>query len=300
MSNHTKGAIMTLAGGICWGVSGSVGQYLFTCQGMDSRWLVPIRLGFAGILLLLYGIIKFRNHLLDPWKNRYDRRDLLIYGIVGVSLCQFLYFLTIQLSGAGTATILQDLSPVMILMVSYLILRRKPTIREIGAIALALSGVFLIATHGRLSDMSVSPQALLCGVLCAVCVTVYNMEPRRLLSHYSILQLQGWAFLMGSCLFLILFRPWRFAYVPTTAGWIGIAAVVLIGNVLAFPVYLKGITYIGPERGILYGFSEPVSAAIISTAFLGSSFTLLDGIGFALVFAMMALISGDSGKRVRE
>jgi len=70
MSNQFKGSILTITGGACWGISGSVGQYLFTRQGMDSRWLVPIRLGFAGIILLIYGIIRFRGAVLDPWKNR--------------------------------------------------------------------------------------------------------------------------------------------------------------------------------------------------------------------------------------
>lgn len=291
MSNQLKGALLTLTGGMCWGISGSVGQYLFTRQGMDSRWLVPVRLGLAGIILLIYGIIRFRGKILDPWKNRYDRRDLLVYGIVGVSICQFLYFLTIQLSTAGTATILQDLSPVMILALSCLIAKRAPSAREIAAILLALAGVFLIVTHGSLTDMSVSFPALVSGILCAVCVTVYNMEPAHLLSKFSVMQLQGWAFLMGSVLFTIAFRPWEYHYVPTGAGWLGIAAVVLIGNVMAFPCYLKGITYIGPERGILYGFSEPVAAAVISFLFLGSPFTIWDAVGFGAVFSMMVLIS---------
>jgi drug/metabolite transporter (DMT)-like permease len=291
MTNQLKGAALTLIGGMCWGISGSVGQYLFTRQGMDSRWLVPVRLGLAGIILLIYGIIRFRGSVLDPWKNRYDRRDLIIYGVVGVSFSQFLYFLTIQLSTAGTGTILQDLSPVIILSLSCIVARRVPTAREIIAIFLALAGVFLIVTHGSLTNLSVSAAALSSGVLSAVCVTIYNMEPVHLLSKFSVMQLQSWAFLMGSALFSLMFRPWRFHCVPDAAGWLGIAAVVLIGNVAAFPCYLKGITYIGPERGILYGFSEPVTAAILSTLFLGSPFTPWDAVGFGAVFAMMMLIS---------
>ena len=42
-NKELTGAILTTLGGICWGLSGSMGQYLFTRQGMDSRWLVPIR-----------------------------------------------------------------------------------------------------------------------------------------------------------------------------------------------------------------------------------------------------------------
>ena len=45
------GAVLATGGGICWGLSGSMGQYLFRCQGMDSRWLVPYRLGLAGVVL---------------------------------------------------------------------------------------------------------------------------------------------------------------------------------------------------------------------------------------------------------
>ncbi len=299
MSNQFKGSILTITGGACWGISGSVGQYLFTRQGMDSRWLVPIRLGFAGIILLIYGIIRFRGAVLDPWKNRYDRRDLIIYGILGVSMSQFLYFLTIQLSTAGTGTILQDLSPIIILSLSCIVARRLPAVREIIAIILALTGVFLIVTHGSLTNMSVSGGALVSGILSAVCVTIYNMEPVHLLSKFSVMQLQSWAFLMGSALFALLFRPWQFHYVPNAAGWLGIAAVVLIGNVAAFPCYLKGVSYIGPERAILYGFSEPVTAAILSTLFLGSTFTVWDAVGFIAVFAMMVLISVRGGSSNR-
>ena len=36
MSDHAKGSLLTMFGGACWGVSGCVGQYLFTRQGMDS------------------------------------------------------------------------------------------------------------------------------------------------------------------------------------------------------------------------------------------------------------------------
>ena len=48
------GAVLATGGGICWGLSGSMGQYLFRCQGMDSRWLVPYRLGLAGVGRGLY------------------------------------------------------------------------------------------------------------------------------------------------------------------------------------------------------------------------------------------------------
>lgn len=303
MSNQVKGIALTLLGGICWGVSGSIGQYLFDVEGMDSRWLVPIRLGLAGIILLIYSFLKYKNRVLAPWKNRHERIELVIYGLFGVSMCQFFYFTTIMLSTAGVATILQDLSPIFILMATCIIAHRGPRPLEITSIVLALLGVALITTHGNFAGLlgggsvsaayanAVSPAAILTGVICAFTVMIYNVAPQRLMKNYSVLMLQGWAFLMGGIFFFFVFRVWTWHYVPSAMGLLGIVGVVLIGNVMAFPCYMTGMRLIGADKAILYGFSEPVSAAIIGSAFLGSPFTLWDGLGFALVFAMMVLTS---------
>lgn len=290
MNRNLKGAILTAFGGMCWGLSGSVGQFLFTAEGMDSRWLVPVRLGLAGVCLLAYGLKKWGKNIFSPWRERRDRADLLIYGLLGISCCQFFYFLTIQLSGAATATILQNVSPVFILLAECRIARRRPGRAEIFSIVLALTGIWLITTHGRPS-LQVSGAAVLTGILSALCVTVYNCWPRRLLSRYPVLLLQGWAFLIGGIVFSLVFRIWTYSYIPSLTGAAGIAFVVLVGNVLAFSSYMQGIRLIGPQRGILYGFSEPLTAAAVTAAVLHTSFTAADLLGFAAVFAMLALIS---------
>ncbi len=277
---------------MCWGLSGSMGQFLFQTQGMDTRWLVPIRLGCAGIILLIYSFIKYSPaRTIAPWKDPKERLDLIIYGLLGVSCCQFLYFLTIQLSSAAMGTILQDLSPIMILLVGCLAAKRLPRAYEIVAIVLALGGVFLLTTHGNMAQMSISAAALIAGTASAICVTIYNVVPVRLMDKYPIFILQSWAFLMGSVAFLLIFRPWTYGYVPSPIGLFGIAFVVLVGNVMAFPLYMQGVKYIGPEKGILYGFSEPVTAAVIGVLFLGNKFTAWDLSGFIAIFAMLMLIS---------
>ena len=290
MSNRVKGAFLTLFGGACWGVSGCIGQYLFTRQGMDSTWLVPIRLFLAGLLMCGYYLVRNRKQLFAPWKGRRNAIDLLIYGLAGVSACQFLYFFTIQHSSAGVATILQDLFPVMVLAITCISGRRWPRAAEIGSIVLALAGVFLLTTHGSLTGLAISPIALASGVASAVCVVIYNMWPKNLQRQFSTPMLQGWAFLMGGALFLLLFRPWRMGYVPSLIGILGIAAVVLIGNVLAFSCYMQGVKLIGPQKASLYSFSEPVTAALISTLLLGSPFTLWDALGFGCIFVMLVLL----------
>ncbi|WP_300253030.1 DMT family transporter [uncultured Subdoligranulum sp.] len=294
MSDRVKGALLTMGGAACWGISGCMGQYLFTRENMDSTWLVPIRLLLAGLLLCGYYFIKDRKQLFAPWNWKADPRnaiDLLVYGLAGVSCCQFLYFLTIQLSTAGIATILQDLSPVLILLVLCLQQRRTPRLFELCSILLALLGVFLLTTHGSLTSLAVSPAALAAGLVCACTVVIYTMWPKRLQAQYPTPLLQGWAFLLGGLAFHLIFRPWTMGYVPSAVGVIGILVVVLVGNVTAFSLYMSGVPLIGPQRASLYSFAEPVTAAILSTLLLGSPFTLWDALGFGCIFVMLVLLS---------
>ena len=280
MSDRVKGAYLTMGGAACWGVSGCMGQYLFTREGMDSTWLVPIRLFLAGLILCAFFFVKNRKMLFDPWnfkKNPRNVVDLLIYGLAGVSCCQFTYFLTIQLSSAGMGTILQDLSPVIILLVVCIQQRRGPRVFEIFSILL--------------TDLAISPAALASGVVSACCVAIYTMWPKKLQEQYPTPMLQGWAFLMGGTMFALIFRPWTMNYVPTPMGVFGIFTVVVLGNVLAFSLYMSGVPLIGPQKSSLYSFAEPVTAAIISTLVLGSPFTLWDALGFGCIFLMLVLLS---------
>lgn len=286
------GALLAVGGGICWGLSGTMGQFLFQYEDMDSRWLVPIRLGGAAVILLVYSIIRYgAKYTVKPWIQAGERRDLIIYGLFGVSASQFTYFLTIQLSTAAIGTILQDLSPAMIMIYGCIQKKRAPTFRQNIAIVLGLAGIILITTHGNLQMLSVPWTALAAGITCAFCVMIYNVVPEHLMNVYPVLLLQGWAFLMGSIALGLIFHPWTYHYIPSARGVFGIFFVIIVGNVMAFSFYLKGVHLIGPDKSILYGFSEPLTAAVVGTLFLGNVFTVFDAIGFVLVFGMLTIIS---------
>ena len=288
---NIKGILLTIIGAACWGLSGSVGQYLFDVQGMDSRWLVPIRLGISGILILIYCFIKYGKTTLNPWKTRNRAILMIVYGVLGVSACQFLYFLTIELSNAAIGTILQDLAPIFILGYTCITMKRKPGAFEIISIILAMLGVFLLTTHGSIDSMSVSAPALIAGVGSAFCVMVYNVLAPKLSDDIPVVVAQGWSFLMGGIATALLFRTWTIDYAPGFMGILGIAFVVVIGNICAFTLYISGVKQIGPQKAILYSFAEPITAAIISVTVLGTVFTVFDALGFLLIFAMLWLIT---------
>ena len=86
MSRQLKGALMAAGGGVCWGISGTMGQYLFTHEAMQTTWLIPIRLSLAGLILFVYWLVKDRRLLFAPWRQRDSAVMLVLYGIFGISL----------------------------------------------------------------------------------------------------------------------------------------------------------------------------------------------------------------------
>ena len=272
MSRQCKGALMAAGGGICWGISGTMGQYLFTHEAMHTTWLIPIRLSLAGLLLFAYWLVKDRKLLFAPWRQCGSAGMLVLYGVLGVSMSQFLYFLTIQFSNAAVGTIMQDLSPMMVLLVACAAARRKPRLYELVSIVLALLGVTLLTTHGDLTTFAVSPVALIAGVGSAVCVTVYNcLGPRQELRAYPVSLLQSWAFLMGAVLFALTMHPWTLGYTPTLRGvggidfaYIGKILLTLLAMYLCSAAFsfIQGWLMTGLSQKVCYDFRRQISEKI--------------------------------------
>ena len=196
-NRQALGIIMTLTGAVFWGLCGSCGQFLFQYKEVTSDWLVPIRLTGAGALILLLLFIKDRENVFAMWREARGRRDILIFALIGMMLCQYGYFTTIQYSNAGTATVLQYTGPAMILVYLCIRNRRRPKIYEVVALFCSMFGTFILATHGNPSELAILPQALFWGMVAAVALVVYTLQPAYLMKKYTTLLTIGWGMFIG-------------------------------------------------------------------------------------------------------
>lgn len=286
-----KGTVLTLAGGTMWGFSGTCGQFLMQTKGLTSDWLVPVRLLSAGALLLIICYLREGNKVFDVWKR--DAASILIFGIFGMSMCQYTYFTAIEASNAGTATVLQYIGPVLILIYLSLKNKRLPRPYEILAITLAVLGTFLLATHGKPGDMVLSERALFWGLLSAVALAVYTVQPGRLLNEYGSAVTTAWGMLIGGVMLCTIFRPWTMEVAMDTEILMGMAAVVVIGTVIAFSFYMEGIRCVGPKKGSLFASIEPVSATVFSVVWMHVSFGAMDLLGFVCIISTIFLLALD-------
>ncbi len=111
---------------------------------------MALRLLFAGLIMIVMGFALHGKRNLDVLKKKADLLRLLIFAFCGISLCQFTYFMAIEASNAGTATVLQYLSPILILSAVCIKEKRRPVGLELGAIRLSLLGTFVLGTHGNI------------------------------------------------------------------------------------------------------------------------------------------------------
>lgn len=286
------GTIVTIAGGILWGVSGVCGQYMFQNKGVTAPWLVSVRLVAAGLLMLCYYFLADREQTLAIWKSKRDRRDVLIYGLLGMMPCQYAYFQTIEWSNAGTATVIQYLGPALIVIWVCFRTKRMPTVQEVIGVILAVIGVFLIATHGNPTTLALSGRALLMGLASAVAVALYTLEPARLQKKYDTPLILAWGMAIGGIALTLISRPWTVKGIQAdTEMFTALAFVVVFGTMAGFSLYMTGVKLIGSVKASLYACMEPVSSMILTVLWMKVNFTTPDLIGTLFVIATIIILA---------
>lgn len=293
MNQYIKGVLCTITGGICWGISGTCGEYLCTFRGMDTRLLTDIRLLGAGLVLCLLILCRqnSRRQLKELLHMPNSLLHCVVFGICGLMFTQFTYLTAITKTNAGTATVLQYLSTIFVLIFVCIRSKKAPIPREIIAILSCLLGTFLVATHGSFTNLYISAEGLLWGILSAVAAMLYILIPQNLLKEWGSILPIGIGMLSGGIAFFFLMRVWAIEVNFDVATVLITLIIVLIGTVLAFTLFLKGTSLVGPARGNMIGCVEPLVATICSAVFLDVVFKPLDIIGFAFILATVFILA---------
>ena len=166
MGSTRKGMLNVLIAAVLWGSSGVCAQYIMEQSQMSSQFLTMTRLIFAGLILLTLSFVH-GDKIFSIINNHKDAISLLIFSVVGALTVQLTFLLTIEKSNAATATVLQFLSPTIIVAWFSLVRKSRPGILVFCAILTSLVGTFLLVTHGNPTSLSISPAALF-GICCGI------------------------------------------------------------------------------------------------------------------------------------
>ena len=291
------GAFLALLPGVLWGLSGVFGQYLFQQRGISAEWLVTTRLLISGSLMLIISFAGSREKTLAIFKDKKDTRRLVIFAIFGLMAVQRTYFVAIAKSNPPTATILQYVVPVMIVLYTAVRGRKLPNKKEVVAVILAMAGIFLLVTHGNPGTLSITVEALVWGLSSAVAMAFYTMYPGRLQKRWGSPVVVGWGMLFGG-IALNFYHPfWEFTGDIDLMCLLMIAFIILFATFGAFYIYLVSVTMIGATYASLFACIEPLASAFFSVVGLNLVFNSMDWIGAALIMITMFLLSWKTGEK---
>ena len=74
LSTAQRGALLTILGATCWGISGVLGEYLLNVSKINSMWVISTRMFYAGLILITLLFFKDKTDLFRVFKNKKDTK----------------------------------------------------------------------------------------------------------------------------------------------------------------------------------------------------------------------------------
>ncbi len=300
--NHTtkrlKGIIMIIIGSMLWGATGPMMEWVLSSSYMSVSFMLTIRLLLAGFLILCFLVVTKRD-IYAIWKQPYWWIKLVIFSVFGMLGVQYTFVAAIHASNAVLATLLQFLAPIFVVLYVSFSQKMFPPRYQIFGILGTLIGLFLLLTNGSISNLLVSPVALLWGLGVGLTFAFYTLYPTSVMNEWGVLVVIGWSMLIGGLLLGFSKGFWEFkqyALLAESDTNLMLLAIIFFGTI-AFILFLSSMKYISPvETSILSSF-EPLTAMFISVIWLGSVLAGVQIIGIILMILCVVWLSIEGNRQ---
>lgn len=209
-------------------------------------------------------------------------------------------FSAIERLGAGLSRIVLFTYPLIVVLLSSAIERRKPSARQLAAFAVSYTGLIIVLRPDR---ADVPPDfwsgvgfAVLCSVTIASVYAFANPLIKRIgASRFALLTHISAA--AGMLIIVAITKtPDDFALSAEAYGWI--AAIVVLATVAPMMMQYESMRRIGAARVSLIGLLGPVVTVIVAWFVLGERLDIIQIGGFGLVLCGIALLEWAALKKL--
>jgi len=289
-----KAHLFILGANIIYGVNYAIGKVAL--QYFDPFAIVLMRVTGAVIIFTLLYHIAGREKI-EPG----DHKKLLIASLFGVVINQLMFFKGLSLTSEIHSALIMITTPLIVLIMAWIILKDKITWLKSGGIAIGAVGVAMLISSGA-ADAS-SPSSIigdLCITINATSYAIFLIIAKPLMAKYSPYTIARWIFTYGILFVLpfgiqsVMHIDWQ--SIPAIAFW-ALGFVILGATVLAYLFNILGLNYGSPALVSIYIYTQPVIATIIAIALGSDTITITKVISAILVFAGVALVSFTGTKK---
>jgi len=290
------GYALTLAAAAFFAVNGTVST-LALQAGVPAPRLTALRCTGAAIGLVAALAIA------APGRLRLARRDvpfLAVFGVVGVALTQYLYYVAIGRLPVGIALVFEMTAPVLIAFYVWLVRHEKVRRRLWVALLLSLSGLVFVAQVWQ-GGGSLDPVGVGAALAAAVCLATYYLMGERGTVARDPVALTCWSFVAAAAFWAVAAPWWEFdasvleERVPVSLGslelplWALVTWIVVLGAIVPFWLSIAALRHLAPTTAGLVATVEPVFASAVAWVWLGQVLTGWQVLGGAVVLAGIVL-----------
>ncbi len=266
---------LTLAAAGFFAVNGTVST-LALQAGVPPTRLTALRCTGAALVLLAVLAVAAPGRLRVSWR---EVPFLAAFGVVGVALTQYLYYVAIGRMPVGIALVFEMTAPVFIALYVWLVRGEHVRSRLWVALLLSLSGLVLVAEVWQ-DGGSLDPIGIAAALVAALCLAAYYLMGERGTVTRDPLALTCWSF-VAAAIFWAGAAPW-WEFEPGVLGepvalslgpvelplWVLVAWIVVLGAMVPFGLSIAALRHLHPTAAGIVATAEPVFASIVAWLWL--------------------------------
>lgn len=290
------GYSLYLLGAFIFAFNGTVSKAILL-SGFDAARLSEFRVTAAFLVLLTFVAINRPERLRirrDEWL------PLIGYGVLGVAMTQYLFFVALRYLPVGVALLIEFTAPVFV-AVWFRFVLKEPTRRMVWlSLVIALLGLALVAEVWR--GFSFDAIGLLAAFGAALALSIHYLitdRQMRVAEPRDAVSLTMWGFGFAS-LFWVIAQPWWSFPWNALAGnsdptlgpiignrplWLLATWMVVLGTVVPFWLVVAAMRHLRASQASVIGLLEPLLAILIAWLVLGEALSapqLLGGVFIVL------------------
>lgn len=275
-----RSRLYLLACVIFWG-------WTFVATKIVLDYVTPVELLGLRFLIglpILFFVIRAKKARLEF--SPLGRRQILI-GSVIITVHFLIQITGLKYTSATNTGWLISVTPLVMAVLSYVILKERLGRRELVGIGVATVGILLLVSRGDLASlhwMSSIGDWLVLGS--AHTWALYTIATRDLSRSSNPLAVTFMVLLPSGILMLLymtFMSDWTvFLHLPLDAV-VALLFLGILGLAIAHWFWQEGVAELGAARAGLYLYLEPVATTALAVPYLGEQFTWATGVGGMLV-----------------
>src|SRR5262245_26939335 len=233
----------------------------------------------------------------QPRLTQRDWMGIIGLGFLGYYAASFLDFIGLQWIGAGVGRLILYLFPTLVVLLSFLFLRKTPTWRELAALVVSYAGIALVVSSQIGGENRLFALGAAFVFASALCYAVYLVAGSQLVKRVGSMRFTAYSTVVATVPAVIQFFIMESTDALQLPGTVWTYAIILATVSTVLPLFLQAeaLNRIGANHFALMGAIGPVSVAVTSALGLDEPFTWAQALGGALVIFGVLLVSLKKG-----